>query len=161
MNKIITFLFCTLLYSCSKTEIVEVNTENFNYDIALKTINDLRKQGCQCGNVYFKPTTQLSWNEQLKTAALNHSKDMAEKNYFSHVSPTGLSPQTRISNSGYNWKYFGENIFKAQGFKPTEQEVIFAWKESPGHCANLMKPEFKEIGMAEYKNHWTQVFGSK
>ena len=47
-------------------------------------------------------------------------------------------------------------------------EAMEGWLKSPGHCKNIMKAEFKEVGMAVYFNesshysyYWTQDFGTK
>jgi uncharacterized protein YkwD len=52
----------------------------------------------------------------------------------------------------------GENI--AFG-PPTIAEVMQGWFNSPGHCKNLMNPEFKEIGVAEDRTYWVQDFGGR
>jgi uncharacterized protein YkwD len=57
----------------------------------------------------------------------------------------------------------GENI--AAGFS-TAQDVFNAWKNSPGHNANMLDPSFKAIGIglatvsgSSYTYYWTTDFG--
>ncbi|CAF1546581.1 unnamed protein product, partial [Didymodactylos carnosus] len=109
-------------------------------------------------------------NEALKIAVKNKDprnesavQDMAKRNYFSHTSKDGRSMEDRIVSAGYKFKGFksfaiGENI--AQG-QQSIAEVMDGWFKSEGHCKNLMNPDFKEIGVAEYKSYWVQDFGSR
>ncbi len=157
-------LFCGILFiafvSCNKIEeIPDINNAKKNE--LLDLVNGIRKSGCTCGNKFYAKTESVLWNATLEKIALAHSIDMFNKKYFSHISPNGSNPLTRITNSGYIWKTFGENIFMAQGFNPSEKEVIEAWKNSPTHCENIMNPNFKEMGIGTNENYWTQVFASK
>lgn len=43
----------------------------------------------------------LAWNAQLQSAAQNHGRDMVGRLYYSHVSPSGAAPSTRIAATGY------------------------------------------------------------
>ena len=116
-------------------------------------VNEVRKKGCTCGNTYYAPVTPLSWNNQLEKAAFEHSSDMNQHKYFSHTAPDGSNAGDRISNTGYKWRTYGENI--ALGYL-TEQEVITGWLHSPGHCKNIMSKDFKEMGVARVGDYWTQ-----
>lgn len=129
----------------------------------LNDINKLRARGCTCGTVYMRPAPPLSWNEALAHSALGHAKDMSNQNYFSHTSLDGRTMEDRIRAAGYSPDGFksysiGENI----AFGPkTIAEVMEGWIKSPGHCKNLMNPEFKEIGVAQYNDYWVQDFGGR
>jgi len=149
----------------------------------LDIINEARLEGRECGEYgYFAATSALTWNEHLYDAAYEHSKDMAISNTFSHTgsgtqsdetakalhSSSGSSVGERIEHNGYtNWRRYGENI--AAGTSMDEAvEAMEGWLASPGHCKNIMKPEFKEVGMAvyynensHYKYYWTQDFGTR
>ena len=132
----------------------------------LKLVNDVRSVGATCGTVYNPPTSPLSWNDQLATAAEGHSRDMADKNYVSHTSLDGRTFVNRITNAGYTgYSALGENI--AAGYS-TANDVVDGWMKSPGHCSNIMNPVFKDLGVgyasnsgSTYKNYWTQDFGTK
>jgi uncharacterized protein YkwD len=109
------------------------------------------------------PAPALTWNYQLELSAMGHATDMANQNYFSHTSLDGRAMQDRIRAAGYTYNGFkkymiGENI--AFG-PPTIAEVMQGWFNSPGHCKNLMNPEFKEIGVAEDRTYWVQDFGGR
>lgn len=47
-------------------------------------------------------------------------------------------------------------------------KVIDGWLASPGHCANLMNPQYKELGAAYATDpksdagiYWTAMFGAQ
>jgi hypothetical protein len=84
-------------------------------------------------------------NQKLNEAAQLKAEDMVQNQYFSHTSPTGVSPWFWFSKAGYNYKYAGENL--AIGFFDSE-EVYNAWLNSPSHKANLINPNYKEVGTA-------------
>src|SRR5687767_10428426 len=56
----------------------------------------------------------LSGNLRLVYAAQGHANDMVRRRYFSHTSPGGSTPASRISRTGYmtgaRWWSVGENI---------------------------------------------------
>jgi hypothetical protein len=87
----------------------------------------------------------LSLSSELTTAANQKGADMFSKNYWAHVSPTGTTPWEFITKAGYQYVYAGENL--AKDFD-TSEEVVKAWMNSPTHKANLLKPEYTEIGLS-------------
>ena len=128
----------------------------------LSAINAVRAQARSCGITAYPAVPALKWNTQLEAAALLHSQDMANKNYFSHTSQDGRSPWDRIRAQGYPLGAGGENIAAGQS---SVASVIDGWVKSPGHCANLMSTSYTEVGMAKgenasstYKIYWTQIF---
>lgn len=132
---------------------------NFQAEL-MQRINAYRARGASCGSYgSFAPTTALAWNDLLQIAAARHSRDMAGRNFFSHTGSDGSSAGTRITQAGYAWRTWGENIAAGQG---TVQAVVDGWMASPGHCANLMKPAFRHVGVAcvansasTYRRYWT------
>lgn len=128
-----------------------------NKTLLLQLVNEARKKGCQCGSAWYSSAPALTWNDLLEKAAFNHSTDMNQKTFFSHTSSAGLGAGPRLNAIGYNWKAYGENI--AQGFA-NEKEVVAGWLKSPGHCANIMNPSFREMGAANVNGYWTQDFGA-
>jgi len=122
---------------------------------ALDAVNQLRRQGCRCGNDNLPPVPELSWNNLLEKAALKHATDMRDQSFFSHFSSDGTGLGQRVTKEGYSWKYVGENI--AFGY-PSLEEVMQGWVDSPGHCRNLMSVNFTEIGLVELDGYWVQDF---
>ncbi len=87
----------------------------------------------------------LQENAQLDAAAQAKANDMAAKGYFSHVGPDGKEPWSWISESGYVYRYAGENL--AVRFD-NSSDVVNAWMASPTHKANIVKAQYTQIGLA-------------
>jgi uncharacterized protein YkwD len=136
---------------------------NFEAD-ALRLINQIRATGASCGaQGSFAPAGPMSIQSRLGNAAYSHSRDMADRNYFSHTSLDGRTLADRVNATGYAWSSLGENI--AAGYA-TVQRTVDAWIASDGHCANLMNPRFTEFGLAcasndasTYRTYWTLDLG--
>ena len=130
----------------------------------LNAINAVRAVGRNCGSTAYAAAPALKWNAKLETAALLHSQDMANQNYFGHTGKNGSQPWDRMTAAGYMWRTAAENIAAGQ---PDLTSVMDGWVKSPGHCANLMSAAYTEIGMAkatnsssDYRIYWTQDFGT-
>jgi hypothetical protein len=82
-------------------------------------------------------------NQQLTSAAQAKANDMAARNYWSHVTPDGNQPWWFVTNAGYNYQSTGENL--AYGFD-TSQAAITGWMNSPGHRANILNGDYRDIG---------------
>lgn len=109
----------------------------------------------------------LTLNTQLSTAAGNHSSRMATGDFFSHQDPNGSTIGSRIQAAGYQYSTSGENI---AGGQDSPQAAIAGWINSSGHYANILKPDFTEIGIGytylendtgnvNINHYWTQTFG--
>ncbi len=126
--------------------------------------NRARATGRYCGATFMAAAAGLSWSCKLGEAAANHSQDMATTDYFSHTGSDGLSPFDRMDDVEYVYRAAGENI--AAGYDSVES-VVTGWLQSPGHCENIMSPNFKEMGgaliensAAAYRYYWTVDFGT-
>jgi hypothetical protein len=108
----------------------------------------------------------LTVNSQLAAAATAKAQDMFKNGYFAHTSPSGKTPWDFISGADYSYVFAGENL--AIGYND-DQELHEAWMNSPTHKANIVNPNFKEIGVAvldgEYQDSNTiivvQMFGTQ
>lgn len=87
----------------------------------------------------------LAVNDKLTMAAQLKANDMANKSYFAHTSPEGLTPWYFINQAGYSYSNAGENL--AVNFVDTN-DVHRAWMNSPTHKANILRDGFQEIGIA-------------
>jgi len=94
----------------------------------------------------------LNLNSELETAAQTKANDMVKANYWSHISPLGVTPWSLIIASGYKYQTAGENL--AYGFS-SSAEVTNAWLSSPEHRANLLNPSYSNVGygVAESQNY--------
>jgi|GEM_PF-1062195 len=108
----------------------------------------------------------LADNSLLDTAAQAKANDMAAQGYFSHVSPDGTMPWDWIARAGYNYSYAGENLavrFSESG------DVVNAWMASPAHRANILKADYREVGIGIAEGSYqgspatfvVQFFGTK
>ena len=92
----------------------------------------------------------LRENTKLRKAAKAHSEDMVARRFFAHDTPGGPNMATRILRTGYargqGWS-LGENIAWGTGSLGTAAEIQRAWMNSPGHRANILRREFREIGI--------------
>lgn len=122
----------------------------------LPAVNALRAQGCTCGaQGVFPPAPALIWNEKLAKAALLHAQDMATHDRLSHTSSDGSNLPKRMQRVGYTYSQVGENICEGAN---TVTEAVKLWRESDGHCKNMLNAKFVEFGAAEADGYWVQVF---
>lgn len=130
----------------------------------LAQINNARSQARQCGGQGFAATAPLTWNATLGSTAQEHSRAMANQNYFDHKDHDGRTPGDRAELAGYAGQQVGENIAAGQD---SVRKVLDGWLASPGHCANLMNPGYQELGAAYAVDpksdagiYWTAMFGA-
>lgn len=105
----------------------------------------------------------LSVDTKLVQMAEIHSRDMVQFGDMAHTLPEAALPalSDRANYVGYNASWLGENI--AYGY-PDASSVMQAWMGSPPHEANILNPNYTEIGVAiAYDSagepYFTQVFG--
>ena len=93
----------------------------------------------------------LRLSTALSTAADRHSREMARLGYFSHNSADGSPFWKRIKRyygmGDYGFWSVGENLLWAS---PTidASDAVERWMKSPKHRANLLKPRWRQIGLA-------------
>ena len=128
----------------------------------------------------------LKSHPSLTSAAVTHSTNMGQRNFFSHCDlDTGTQPSNRTSAAGYPGSFIGENIVAGT---TTPAAAVSQWIGSPGHLANILNTGFRETGVGyfldsgdsgnvrldldsncvaessnngPYFHYWTQVFGSR
>lgn len=102
----------------------------------------------------------LTLSDKLTNVANIKAKDMADKNYFSHESPTYGSPFDMLKKFGVSYSYAGENIAAGQ---KTAEEVMNSWMNSSGHKANILNKNYTQLGVGfyrggQYGTEWVQLF---
>jgi uncharacterized protein YkwD len=117
------------------------------------TLVNQQRKAAGCGAVVY--------NAKLRTAAYNHSLDMATHNFFDHTGSDGSTFVTRVQAAGYSAP-LGENI--AWGWR-TPADVMNAWMNSAPHKANILNCSARSIGVGMAKKadgtpYWTQEFGA-
>jgi uncharacterized protein YkwD len=90
----------------------------------------------------------LHANGKLKRAAQGWARAMVARRFFAHEAGRSTL-QSRIKKTGYirgNWS-LGENIAWGSGALATPQAIVNGWMHSPGHRANILHGQFKDIGI--------------
>ncbi len=105
-------------------------------DVLLDLVNSTRED---------ERLSPLKISDQLNLAAYQKARDMIDNQYFAHYSPGGISPWCWFSQVGYQYYYAGENL--AIHFFDSA-EVHEAWMSSSSHRANILNPNYQEMGLA-------------
>lgn len=137
-------LYCVVLVMLLKifsiTLVLNLPQNIFFADITKSVLENFINQARQTTGL-----APLSANEKLDQVAQLKAENMIQNQYFSHTSPSGITPWYWFSKVGYKYKYAGENL--AIGFFDS-REVYEAWLNSPSHKANILNPNYKEVGTA-------------
>ncbi|MDB5096033.1 MAG: hypothetical protein JWM80_454 [Cyanobacteria bacterium RYN_339] len=107
---------------------------------------------------------ELKPDVKLVALARQRSRDMAARDYFSHVSPEGGDVFASMRDERITYWAAGENL--ARNNFPAETsaaEAMDGWRKSPEHRANLLHPAFGHIGVGvakakDGKAYITEVF---
>lgn len=87
----------------------------------------------------------LKGNTLLESSSETHSTNMGNRNFFAHCDlDTGDSPWNRIIDAGYFYVYAGENLHAGSS---TAAGAMNGWMNSPGHRANILSMDFRELGV--------------
>lgn len=119
----------------------------------LALVNDNRRRG-GCDD--------LSLDRRLIEAAYGHAADMARHDYFAHESPDGEGSGDRMTDAGYRWSRYGENIARGQ---QSAYEVVDGWMHSPVHRENIMDCRLEQMGIGlafagDGTPYWVQDFAT-
>jgi len=121
-----------------------------------ETINQKRKE---------KGLKPLRFSGVAYKAALYHSKDMAKRQFFSHVSPDGKDLRYRLEKFGFKAinRMWGENIAFNFNQRDPMKVAINSWMNSPGHYKNIVNRGFQygAVGIVRDQRGsyiFTQVF---
>lgn len=119
--------------------------------LVIKLVNDERTQ---------RGLAPLKANPDVSGVAREKSRDMRDRNYFSHTSPTYGSPFEMLRQFGISFRSAGENIAAGQR---TAKDVVQGWMNSPGHRKNILNSNYTQIGVGyaeggRMRHYWTQMF---
>jgi uncharacterized protein YkwD len=116
---------------------------------------------------------RLYFADGLRNVAQTHSRDMLDRRYFSHTSPTGSTLYYRIAHSGFTrygaW-WAGETLAWGTGSYATPYATLRMWLNSPTHRAVLLSSRYNWIGIGRtvgtFQGHtgavvWTANFGHR
>jgi uncharacterized protein YkwD len=86
---------------------------------------------------------RLRVDPKLSRIAAAHAQDMARRRYFSHVSPEGVDPFTRMRRAGYSFRFAGENI--GIGANVARAQNVIATDTS--HRDIILRPQYRRVGI--------------
>ena len=93
----------------------------------------------------------LRFSTKLAAAATQHSQEMARLGYFSHDSANGAAFWLRLEryygSKGRRYWSVGENLLWSSP-DTDAAGALRMWMGSPEHRANLLKGEWREIGLS-------------
>lgn len=88
--------------------------------------------------------SRLKRSGRIERAAQNHSRDMIENNYFSHIAANGTNLADRLGKSGVKgWQCAGENLAGAPSVKVAFKMLL----KSPAHKRNMLKRKYTKVGI--------------
>lgn len=93
----------------------------------------------------------LSLNTKLAQVARSYSQRMAEQKFFSHTSPAGDNIEDRARAAGIFYFMIGENLFTSTNIPQPATAAVQGWMNSPGHRANILRPEYRETGIGVWQ----------
>ncbi|HEY9856881.1 MAG TPA: CAP domain-containing protein [Stenomitos sp.] len=89
----------------------------------------------------------LRWDDRLAAMGRAHSRDILARNYFAHEDPEGRSAADRAAQAGVSYTILGENLAFAPNLRIAHQGLM----KSPGHRANILRPQFRRLGIGIVK----------
>ncbi len=128
-------LFLSLLPHASRIPIL-----GYAANISIEEVVNLTNQKRQEAGL-----SALNINPLLSSAAKAKAEHMLANDYWAHVAPDGTEPWKFFTDSGYKYRYAGENL--ARDFS-NATSAIDAWMASPSHKENMLSSKYKEIGIA-------------
>jgi uncharacterized protein YkwD len=85
----------------------------------------------------------LAADPEMTEVARRHSADMFARGYFAHDTPEGHTPFDRMRAADVQFLTAGENLALA----PTISVAHTGLMNSPGHRANILRPQFGRVGI--------------
>ncbi len=86
----------------------------------------------------------LVQDETLSQFALQVAEQMAQRRYFGHTDPNGVTFQDRLRAAGLHTRFAAENM----AFDQDESHANQAFLHSPGHYANIVDAHPHKLGIA-------------
>jgi len=102
---------------------------------------------------------RLCVDPRLTKAARSHSREMVEKDYFSHNSYNGESVGARLRRFGFDGSVHGENIAGGYGAHAGAGPTFERWMASADHRANILDRRFRRIGVGTYTGDYEGIKG--
>ncbi|MGM9979304.1 MAG: leucine-rich repeat protein [Clostridium sp.] len=144
--------------------ICKVNTENFRKAVGAEMYRLVNEHRNNNG------VDSLTVDSVMEECAYEKSKHMSDNNYFSH-DYNGKYWWDMYPEKYVNWSNLGENIvlsytnpnkvYTREECKEIAEDLFTLWKNSPGHNANMLNADFKQIGFDVYVNSSGSIYGTQ
>ena len=83
----------------------------------------------------------------LSAVAEQRSRDMVLHGYFSHTAPDGRTVFSLLHERGIQYAIAGENLAWNTGYEQASTAAVEAFLASPPHRENLLRLDYREIGV--------------
>lgn len=113
------------------------NNPQIRPDLEYKMLEMVNKERAKAG---LRP---VRFDPEMTRVARAHSKDMFARGYFAHDNPDGQDPFDRMRAANVKFVAAGENLALAQTLEIAHTNLM----NSPGHRANILKPQFGRLGI--------------
>jgi uncharacterized protein YkwD len=145
-----------LLLLCMLPRIVDAaappSVQRFESE-ALAAINEVRAEAG------LSPLQPL---DALRTLARAHSRHMYETQKLTHQGPEGQDVAARALDAGIRYRLVGENVAMNYNQPEPVEAAVSGWLDSPGHRANILRPDFTHTGVGIVGEgstyYFTQIF---
>ena len=148
---------------------------------ANRLLNGNLNEGPPSSTISTNPVQPLAWNENLGDAAIGHTNDMFNDDFFAHNNPnTGTTPGQRATAAGYNWSTVSgsgvaENIavtvssgsqdLTTQTTENYDNLFVDAGVPGRGHRIAILNGNYREVGVytalgSNYQGPFSQVWNS-
>ena len=120
--------------------------QKIDYEV-LDLINEKRAIIQTCGGVSYPAVGPITIDENIN----QYPADWASTRTVDDVGHGDFHKRSEViradidAKQGIYWRSIGEN--NAVGQKSAEQ-VVNDWMRSPGHCRNIMQPQWERVGVA-------------
>ncbi|CAN5191616.1 hypothetical protein BH09ACT13_BH09ACT13_14810 [soil metagenome] len=84
---------------------------------------------------------------RVQRAAALKGRGLASCGQLSHT-PCGKDASASLEATGYEYGWFGENLFFGPWGEVSARSVVSSWLQSPLHRANVLRPGFRHLGAA-------------
>ena len=134
---------------CQNTDVPAIDQTLDDFDASVFCL--INQQRTAHGRGFLRP------NAALQRAALDYATSMETGGFFSHYGdffghPAGATPVSRLRQVGYIRRrevwIVGENLHWTTAGESTPAEVVQAWMDSFAHRKYLLKPKFRDLGVA-------------
>lgn len=130
----------------------------FDYEKALKSLNELREDGCNCGTEAIRPAQPLLWDQDLADIAMLYAAQLSAANkntnqhvYLSHIGTDASTTEDRLTANDYMATDCVENIAYLNG---NFDMVLDHWLNNPQSCKNLLNRKMTAVGIAQRGDFW-------